>query len=139
MTVLRGIANSAFVGAIDAVRPYLVDPDPSVRLAAVQALRRMDSPDAQTLIAERLERDETSKVRVAALEAASFGAGSPTLRDAVARTATSAGDAHSRLEAVRLLRQWLPRYPGLRATLERAAKDDTEPKVREAAQAALDT
>jgi hypothetical protein len=138
MVVLRGIANSAFVGALDAVRPYLADQDPSVRLAAVQSLRRMNHPDAHALIAERLEKDATPKVRVAALEAAAnVPAASSLLRDAVARAATNALDVHSRLEAVRILGRWLGDHAELRVTLERAAETDSEAVVREAAKAAL--
>jgi hypothetical protein len=142
-TVLRAIANSGDVLALPAVRPYLSSDQDSLRLAAVQALRLMDCPEAATLVAERLTKDSASIVRDAALDAARVRAGvgtsrvPPALLAAVDAQARTASDSHSRLQAVRLLTAWLQREPELRQTLGSVVNNDQEQNIRETAQRAL--
>ena len=138
-TVLRGIANSAYAGALEPVRPYLSSEDPFLRAAAVQALRLMELPEVDRLIADRMKNDGAPVVRYAALSAALPRPVSPTLIAAVGEAATKAPDAQGRLQAVRLLVRWLPeRTAEVQPALERAAHSDAEPKVRQEARRALD-
>jgi hypothetical protein len=51
--------------------------------------------------------------------------------------ATTAADPHVRFRAVELLASWLPRHPAVRSVLEQIARDESEPRIREAAQTAL--
>ena len=138
VTVLRGIANSAYVGALPGVRPYLASDNPFLRAAAVEALRLMDHPEVDGLIAARLAGQESPIVRMAALNAATPRAVSATLVTAVGGAAAQSPDAHGRLQAVRLLARWLPEQTSaVRPALEQAARADAEPKVREEASRAL--
>ena len=136
--VLRGIANSAWVGALPAVRPYLDDRDPYLRAGAVEALRLMDAPEIDGLIAKRMS-DKELVPRNAALNAAIPRPPSPVLIAAVAEIASKASDTQGRMQAVRLLVRWLPaRGAAVRPTLEQIAASDKEPKVREEARRAVD-
>ena len=135
-SVLRGIANSAYLGALPSVRPFLTSSNASLRLAAVQALRLMDHPDVPGLLAERLDNDTASKVRIAALDAASKRSGTQVLERAVEHIAQAAPDAQSRLNAVSLLEHWSHEHPQLRDSLALVAKTEKEPQIRELARGA---
>jgi hypothetical protein len=135
---MRGIANSAWVGALPAVRPYLDNRDPYLRAGAVEALRLMDAPEIDGLIAARMA-DKELVPRNAALSAATPRPPSPVLIAAVAELASKASDTQGRMQAVRLLVRWLPaRGAAVRPTLEQIAASDKEPKVREEARRAVD-
>ena len=136
--VMRGIANSAWLGALPAVRPYLDDRDPYLRAGAVEALRLMDAPEIDGLIAKRMA-DKDLVPRNAALNAAIPRPPSPVLIAAVAEIASKASDTQGRMQAVRVLVRWLPaRGADVRPTLEQIAASDKEPKVREEARRAVD-
>jgi len=136
--VMRGIANSAWVGALPAVRPYLDNRDPYLRAGAVEALRLMDAPEIDGLIAQRMA-DKELVPRNAALDAAIPRPPSPVLIAAVGELASKASDSQGRMQAVRLLVRWLPAQgAAVRPTLEQIAASDKEPKVREAARRAVD-
>jgi hypothetical protein len=136
-------SNSGDILALPSVRPFLSSDQDSLRLAAVLALRLMDSPEAASLVAERLNKDSASIVRDAALDAARVRAGvgasrvPPVLLAAVDAQARTSSDSHSRLQAVRLLTAWLPREPELRQTLGSVVKNDQEQNIRETGQRAL--
>ena len=67
---LRGIANSAYTGALPAVRPFASSPDASLRLAAIEATRLMDDPAVDAFIAGPLTKDGDVGVRMAAVQVA---------------------------------------------------------------------
>jgi len=136
---LRGIANSAYAGAIEPVRRYLTDEDPLLRAAAIDALRLMSSPEVDGLIADRMTGDQRPVVRNAALDAARLRPVSEPLLAAVREVSSKAPDAQGRMQAVQLLARWLPEHTAaVRPALELAARSDTEPKVRDEARRALD-
>ncbi|HET9954819.1 MAG TPA: HEAT repeat domain-containing protein [Polyangiaceae bacterium] len=135
--VLRGIANSAYVGAIPAVREVLSSKDALLRSAAVESLRLMQGPEVDALIADRIQ-DERKSVRNAALSTARVRAPSNELIRAVEGVAIRADDGYGRMEAVRLMGSWLPRAPALREALLRIAQRDEEPRIRETAQKLID-
>lgn len=136
-TILRAIANSGYAGALPYVTRYLDDPNERVRAVAVRALQSMHDPHIDGMIATRI-LDESTKVRLAALEAAKLREPSAELAQALAEAATqNVSDPHVRYRSVELLVDWLPKRAELRSTLELVAKTDSEPKVRQIAQAAL--
>lgn len=135
--VLRGIANSGYAPALDRVRPLFLDPDPSIRAAAVGAIRLMPNPEVESLIAARLGADEKQSVRLAALDAAGLREPGDTLVTAVSDVAMNAPDSQSRARAVRLIEGWLPKRPELRKSLEQVAWSDSREGVRKLAQAGL--
>jgi hypothetical protein len=135
--LLRGIANSGFAGALPVVQPLLGHADDTVRGAAVEALRWMDDPAVDGLIAGRLRAEQRPFALRAALNAAKIRQPTPPLAEAVAAVATTAKDDHSRYAAIELMARWQPAQPSLREVLDRVARTDAVPAVREAARAAL--
>ncbi len=156
MQVILAIARHA-PGEIDAVRPLVEDPDPSVRATAIDALWRMGDPGipsrlvaylsgdsvpergvAEHILKERGDVSETTRigalldhkdpqVRVAALRVLGEF-GTPVARDLVAARLTRE-DPDLRLEAVRILerQQGAGALPAVLAFLE-----DPDPMMRAA-------
>jgi hypothetical protein len=133
---LRAIANSGGVAAFDAVIPLLEAKDLNVRVAAVDAVRLMQRPEVDGIIAKSLGQPEAS-VQEAALDAVSVRTPTPALVAALQRAATSAAKPGLRLKAVRIMVRWLPLRPELRPSLEHLAASDELEQVRKEAQAAL--
>lgn len=138
VTVLRGIANSAYEPAIAEIKPLLSNEDPIVRSAAVEALRLMPGEEANHLVASAMS-DATASVRHAAIGTASVRPLSPELIAAAQTAATSSPDGYGRMQAVQLLGRWLPQRAELRATLDAIARKDAEPKIRDAASQLIST
>ena len=136
VNVLRAIANSGGVIAFDAVRPLLDAKPVNVRVAAVDALRLMQRPEVDGIIAKSLSQPEAA-VQDAALDAVSVRTPTPALVGALQQAASSAAKPGLRLKAVRIMVQWLPQRPELRASLERLASSDELEQIRKTAQTAL--
>jgi len=134
---LRGIANSAYAGALEAVRPLLASPDTSVRVASIEATRLMNDPAVDAFIAAPMAKDSEARVRRAAVDVASRRPASPALEGALTTVALSDADVANRQHAVELLGRWLVQNGKLRAVLEKVATNDARPEIREAAKSAL--
>ena len=134
---LRGIANSAYLGALESVRPLLAAADPDVRAAAVDATRLMDGPAVDAFVAAPMTKDADARVRLAAVQVAARRAPSPVLESALSQVALHDDDTQARQRAVELLGRWLATHRSLRPTLEQVVSRDGQPEVREAAKAAL--
>ena len=98
----------------------------------------MNHPEVDQLIAERLLRERGALVRNAALSALSPRPVTPALLEAVERVASTSEDSQGRMEAVRLLARWVREATSVRATLDKVARTDAEPKVREEARRVLE-
>jgi hypothetical protein len=138
ISVLRGIANSGYPGAVDAVRPFLTTGELDVRAAAVQALRLIQGDAVDVLVAARLTGDASSKVRLAAVKTLSRRPPSAALRQAVSSAALKESDQDVRRRIVDVLALWLPKAPELKLVLERVVREDTSPRLRELAAKALE-
>lgn len=134
---LRGIANSGHPSALPAVKVYLQDDAPLVRAAAVDAMRLMKHPDVDGILAGQMRRGD-EHVELAALDAVAVRESSPLLASALAYIAEHSTSTKSRLNAVQLMGQWLPRHPLLREALKRIAQRDERDAVRNAARRALE-
>lgn len=134
--VLRGISNSGYSGALPAVRPYLADKDPALRGAAVEAVRLMDDPTVDGVIAHALQ-DQDESMRLSALNAAKTRAPSEVLATGLDKIARSDEAVRCRERAVQLIGRWVTARPELRATLQYVAEHDGRDAVRAAAQGGL--
>jgi hypothetical protein len=136
-TVLRAVANSGYAAGLPRIQPYLRDERARIRAAAVRALQSMQDPRVDPLIAARIRDDESPEVQRSAIEAAKLREPSEFLAAALAEASASSIDRHVRYSVIELMVLWLPKRPELRGILERVAKEEAEPKIREQAQAAL--
>ncbi len=134
---LRGIANSAYDGAVPSIRPLLKAEQPSVRAAAIEAVRLVKTPLTDELVAQTMTQETSNTVRSAAIRVAAGRAPTDTLVSALSETALRGEDAVTRQQAVELIANWLPQRQNLRATLEQVAERDQEPRIRDVALAAL--
>jgi hypothetical protein len=137
--LLRGIANAGDTRALNAVRPFLSSEVATIRLAAVQALRLMAHPDVDHLLSERLEKEERADVKQTVFDTISVRPASDVLVNALQHAALTDKESARRLQAVRILGRWIPRFDQLKAFLGQVAVKDAEAKVREAAQQAINT
>ena len=131
--MLRAIANSWYDAALPRVVPLLDDKREEIRAAATWAMQSMLDPGVDQLIAKRLTTDESNQVRSAALDAARVRQPSDPLARALSDVGIGTTDAHVRYQAVELMLRWLPARPDLRPALEKIARNDNEPRVRERA------
>ncbi len=132
---LRAVANSGHEALLEPVRPLLTDADPTLRGAAVEALRLMKVPEVEPLITAALG-DARPSVRRAALNAAKVREPTPALLAAVGQAARAGADAGTRKDAVLLLERWLPAHPELRATLQQIAASEADGTVCQLAERA---
>jgi HEAT repeat protein len=137
VATLHGLANTGDNQALAAIRPFVAHEDSSLRMAAAQTLAAMTSTEAESLLAERLEKEAATSVRTAVLNACAARAPTTRLIAAVEKISSAAPDPHGRIEAVRVLGRWMSSHPELRTSLEQIAKNDKEVKVREAAERLL--
>lgn len=132
---LRGIANSGYAAAFNAVQALLASKNRDVRGAALEALRHMRSDKVDPLLAERLKAETDVEVRLAALNAIKVRECSKLLSAALV-TAAEDTEGRVRLKAVALLAR-CDGSPEAKAALVRAASSDATTSVREAAASAL--
>jgi len=113
--------------------PYLSSPEPSIRSAAVTALRWVPNRRRSKIICSTLARDGSAAVREAAAEALSnvppTGETVATLRSALTR------DQVASVRAAAMESIWPARskYPNVLTTVRSVAKHDPSGEVRKAA------
>jgi HEAT repeat protein len=102
IAALRALGNTGSDAAASTLTQAASDPDPSVREAAMRALRFIKDPSAGRVISRALAFDPSFEVRRAALFAAEF---QPTasVEPAVAKLARTDADNALRGEAIRVL------------------------------------
>jgi hypothetical protein len=137
--LLRGIANSGDPALLMLVRPLLVDKSSSLRGAAIEAIRLMDHPEVDDLIASRLRREENAVTLLAVLNAAKTRTPSAKLSVALSELALHAKGEQARQHSVSLLASWLPARPELRAALSEVSEHDISEDIRRLAKRALQT
>ena len=134
--VLRAIANSGAASAFEDVKPYLIAKEVPVQAAAVDAIRLMDRPEVDGVIASVFAQSN-STLQAAALNAISVRAPSSALEAARVQAAKSGATPGLRMRAVQVMGRWLPKRPELRPSLHALAESDRLDQIRDAAKKAL--
>jgi hypothetical protein len=136
--VLGGLSNAAYGPSVKVMPRYLAHEDAVVRESAVQALRLVDTVEADRLLSNALAKDEAFKVRMVAADTArQRSEPRDALVDAVSAAATTDADARVRLMAVRALGAWLPKRPALTQVVQTVLDKDTDANVLLTAKALL--
>lgn len=135
--VLRAIANSGNVIAFERVRRLLSSKEPTLRAAAVDAIRLMDHPDVDNLLSERLASDPDRGVHAATIAAIALRQPSEVLTRALTSALPGPMTVGLKLRAVDILGEWSGRQPELVRELEKVASTNELPRVREAARRQL--
>lgn len=134
--LLRALGNTRAPSAFPSIQLFLSSRAPQVRGAAVEALRFMPAPQADTLLLERLSSDDSPEVRRAAVFAASFRPLEPFL-PAFERVLRSDSATSVRVAVVQHLGSQAGSSPQARLLLAWSSQNDPEASVRQAAAAAL--
>jgi hypothetical protein len=129
---LLGVANSGGGSLYQAALPFQDSTDPSIREAAIQAIRLMPGPEPTTRLLELLARQPLGDLR-AALGALRHRTG--VSEAAVARVEQLARheSLDVRLDATRALGAWARSVPAARRALTGLAGSAGDPKVQELA------
>jgi hypothetical protein len=135
--LLRGIANSGDPALLPAVRPLLADADESVRGAAIEALRLMEAPEVDEIVARSLRSEQSYEVLRAAVGTAQMRAPGALLSAALSDAARGSQDSQTRYRATQVLARWLTQRPELRGVLAELAAKDENQNVRDVAARAL--
>ena len=132
---LQALGNAGDARAVPAITTALATPAAAVRNAAVVALRFIEGPQVDQLIASTLAQDPATEVRRGAVYALSFRSLSVFL-PALQKAVLSDGDANVRADVVAVLGKAMA-LPGVVALLRTVAEKDASPDVRRSAQALL--
>jgi HEAT repeat protein len=127
------LGNAGTPSAFEAVAAEVEDPDPTLRSTALMSLRWQQNSRAEDLLVSALRDDASEEARVSAAQAMAFRSGTPALLAALASALASDPSAAVRRAAVDALAQSRATSPKVRALLDRAARDDLDEGVREAA------
>ncbi len=127
---LSAVGNYGGADAIDAVAPYLADPDPGIRQSAYKALRRMEDPEAASLLTAAYARE--TDPRVLASAARTIAEMPPCHRTvAFARNRVFDSDnAKEQEHLVRLLGKTLNDNPENETALRSFLQNDPDPQVK---------
>ncbi len=132
VTTLQAIGNSGNTATLDAVKPYLKSSDESIRVSAIDAVRRMDSPQAAGVAVQSFEQNMDTTTRAAALRSLSTMPASVETM-AWGRTALSSSMAEENLAQ---LAAWLgseaKSYPENAAALRQLLHTTTSFEVKKA-------
>ncbi|HEY7373772.1 MAG TPA: HEAT repeat domain-containing protein [Polyangia bacterium] len=134
--VLTALGNAGDPATLDAIAGYQQSDDAAVRAAVAQAVRRIDGPQADAMLAS-LCADPAASVRLAAVSAADQRPASAALTGAVSALALGEPEFRVRARAVNLLAQWSPGPPAVADTLATVASRDPSPDLRNVATGAL--
>jgi hypothetical protein len=135
--LLTAVGNSGLPEIVPYVQPYLQSDSESLRMAALNALRRVPGSAIDEIMAQSMVRDPSPLVRSGALIATSARPPSPVVVRALDASVRNEKDAQVRSTALRTIVAWLPLEPSFRGTLAWMAEHETDASLREAAVAHL--
>lgn len=129
-TALQAIGNTGNSVALDAVKPYLNSSDESIRVNALEALRRMDSPQATGVAIESFEQNTDVETRTAALRSLSTMPATPETMNwgRNALSSTMADETRSQLAA--WLASQASNYPENATVLRELLRNTTSFEVK---------
>ena len=124
--VLRGISNTGDPAAYESIKPLIADPNPTIRGGAVEAVRLMEIPEADRLIADRilLENEPAAGVRVSAINSASNRSHEEPLLSVLIDAASNDPEDKVRRAARKVLLAWSRDTLALKPILAQIADAD---------------
>jgi hypothetical protein len=125
--ILRGLANAGHPVVLPSMGKLLTSDVASDRAGALEALRLVDDPAVDALIAQRLnpKAEPERAVREAAVQAASTRSPAVPLRQAVIDAAQTDPEKRVKTLAMKLLRQWVSNDPSLQPIIDSIASATT--------------
>lgn len=136
ITWLEALGNLGHEAALPIAARYLQCQEPALREAGASALRKIATTEAEQLLAECARSDSVAGVRARAGEILAARGGPGSLATVTALLASETVE-DVRLALVQALAKCVTGRADACELLERQARQDAAPRVREAAQAAL--
>jgi hypothetical protein len=134
--VLTALGNAGDAATLDAIAGYQDSEDATVRGAVAQAVRRIDGPQVDAMLAS-LCQDPVASVRFSAVSATDQRSPSAGLTGAVSALALGEPEFRVRAKAVNLLAQWPAGAPTVADALAVVATRDPSEDLRHVATGAL--
>ncbi len=135
--LLTAVGNSGLPEIVPYVQPYLQSDSEALRMAALNALRRVPGSAIDEIMAQSMVGDPSPLVRSGALIATSDRPPSPVVARALDAAVRNEKDTHVRSTALRTIVAWLPLEPSFRGTLAWMAEYETDASLRDVAVAYL--
>lgn len=142
--LLEALGNAGQARSLAALESYLEAEEPATRAQAAAALRKLEAPQAETLLRGAAQGDPSPQVRREAVRALAARPPTKSSLDALAGALRQDADVRVRLEALDALAGWrryaeLESQPAaaIESLLQEAARAP-EPALQERAQAALE-
>jgi hypothetical protein len=136
---LEALGNTGSDQALPALKLALADSSPPVRASAANALRHLQSPDADAQLAKIASGDADANVRSSALRALIPRALTSGTRAGLISALGQDADVVVRMTAVDVMSKYLDQETGFQQALEQCSEHDPDARVRERATAVLDS
>jgi HEAT repeat protein len=136
---VNALGNAGSANGLPSLKNAVNDPDPSVRSAAVGALRYIHGDEVDALLVTAMLRDPEAEVRAAAIEAVQYRPLSPALLEAGQSVLQNEKEPQLRSAVVSWFAPNLFKVPALVAVLRAVAASDPDENVKRAAESALST
>ncbi|HEY5962347.1 MAG TPA: HEAT repeat domain-containing protein, partial [Polyangiaceae bacterium] len=130
VTALQAIGNTGNSAALDAIKPYLNSQDESIRVNALEALRRMDSPQATGIAIASFEQNTDMVTRTAALRSLSSMPATPETMNWGRNVLSSAMADETRSQLAAWLGSQARTYPENAALLRELLRNTTSFEVK---------
>lgn len=134
--LLTALGNAGSPEALPALKSAAQDPSVTIRAAAAQGLRRIETAESYSLLTV-LAGDASANVRRSAIDALSEGAPSEQSAAIIGNAATTDQDFRVRSLSVQAAVRWLRDVPSLAGVLRAVASSDENADLREMADDAL--
>lgn len=134
--LLEALGNAGQPDSIPVIAQYAGSSSPRLRGGASQALRRIDTPAADELLAQLL-LDPDATVRGLTLDALSGRSPSAAVASLLPRVIREDSSAANRIRAIRVASAWRTSYADLANAIQAAALNDPMKAVRDTAERAL--
>lgn len=137
MLYATALGNAGGPEALEVSKEILDADNPNLRARGANALRFVEGPEADTLLADAVTRDTSADVRVSALSAVQYRSYTDALHTAVDTAARTDKDVSVRTAALNVLIQHADSSMSARQTLSWMSQHDPDPDLRAAAAEAL--
>jgi len=135
--LLKSLGNTNDENYADAIGDYVDDSDETLRIAAAESLKYMDSDYTESLLADRLMEEDAGKVRYAIVNSLKGRELSENSINAVSSVAKQETDMDTRRALIDVIDQNIEEYPDMLTTLEiMSQKETSEVNLRKIIKAA---
>lgn len=127
---LETLGNAGSSSSLRTITPLLDDADENVRVAAASSLRFIDSPEADTLLAQSFEKNTSFNIRNSILDTLVYRKPTQTMFAAIQKDIDKDPSENLRVKRARALWQMRHQFPLGETTVRNMLANDPSSKVR---------